>query len=146
MLPVKTSLLPTVSRFFDDDWNNLFDWSNRSMTPYQSTIPPVNIHEISDHFILEVAAAGFSKDDFNIELDNSTLTISTNVQRDDDSDDSKYHRREFNFQSFKRSFTLNEKIIDFSKIEASYTNGILKIAIAKKDEAKEKPVRSINIS
>jgi HSP20 family protein len=145
MLPVKTSLLPTVSRFFDDDWNKLFDWSGENFMLNQSTLPAVNIQENADSLIVEMAAPGLKKEDFQIELHKHTLRISRHISKEVERQND-YRRLEFNYGSFERSFNLNYKVLDDSKISASYSDGILKIVIGKKEEAKEKPARIIKIS
>ncbi|MBT8233437.1 MAG: Hsp20/alpha crystallin family protein [Saprospiraceae bacterium] len=145
MLPVKTSLLPKVSRFFDDDWNNLFDWTNGNFSSNQSTLPSVNILENADNFIVEVAAPGMKKEDFHVELHNNVLTIKSEMKDEKKVDDKSYARREFNYQFFQRSFNINDNVVDDSKIEAKYQDGILRLTIAKKEEAKEKPARQIKI-
>lgn len=146
MLPVKTSLLPTVSRFFDDDWNNLFDWSNRPFTLNQSTLPSVNIQENADNFVVEMAAPGMKKEDFQVELYNNVLTIRSQMKDKKTEEAENYTRKEFSFQSFQRSFNLNNNIVDDTSIEANYKDGILRLILAKKEEAKEKPTRLIKIS
>lgn len=147
MLPVKSNLLPTVSKFFDDDWNSLFDWSNRNFTPSSMTLPSVNIKETKDDYIVELAAPGMKKDDFKIEIRNNVLTIKSELEHNGKNiDDENYTRREFTYQSFQRSFNLNNRVVDDAKIKATYTDGILNVLLPKKEEAKEKPVRQIKIS
>lgn len=147
MLPVKTTLLPTVSRFFDDEWNDIFDWKNRNYSTTNSTLPAVNIEETSDHFIVEMAVPGMKKEDFNIELDNSTLSIKVESKaQQQNHNDRLYTRREFDYKNFQRVFNLNHKLVDSQKIDASYQDGILCIQLAKKEEAKVKPARRITVS
>ena len=146
MLPVKTSLLPTVSRFFADDWNNVFDWSNRDFTSTFTSLPSVNIQELPDHILVEVAAPGMKKEDFKVEIHNGVLTIQSEVQNAEDKKDGAYTRREFSYQSFKRSFNLNDNIVDHNNVEAKYEDGVLKLYLAKKEEAKVKPARVIKIT
>lgn len=147
MLPVKNSLLPTVSRFFDEDWNSLFDWTHRNFSSFQSTLPQVNIKETDENYIVEVAAPGMKKEDFQIELHNNVLTIKSEVKKEsEDNTENQYTRREFSYQSFQRSFNLNNRVVDDSKINATYQDGILSLTLAKKEEAKAKPARLIEIS
>lgn len=146
MLPVKTSLLPTVSRFFEDDWNNLFDWTNRNYTLNQSTLPSVNIQENADNFIVEMAAPGMKKENFIVELHNNVLTIKSELNNEKKEENVNFTRKEFSYQSFQRSFNLNNNVVDDSNIKAKYEDGILRLIIAKKEEAKEKPSRLIKIS
>ena len=147
MLPVKSSLLPTVSRFIDDDWNSLFDWANRNHSTPVSTLPSVNIKETGDEFVVEMAAPGMKKNDFQIELNNNLLIIKCELKNESEEKEAdRYTRKEFNYRSFVRSFNLNNRIIDESKIKATYLDGILNLRLPKKEEAKEKPLKLIKVS
>lgn len=95
--------------------------------------PRVNIVEKENELILNLAAPGLSKSEFNISLEKNTLTISAN-RNEQENEIAKYTRREFNYASFKRSFNLPE-LIDASKINASYENGILIVKLPKLEEA-----------
>lgn len=108
-------------------------------------LPAVNIIEGKDDFTIEVAAPGLTKKDFNIDLENNMLTISSEKKEEKKEDDKKFRRREFSYTAFKRSFTLPNSI-EADKIKAKHDNGVLKIEIPKKEEAKEKPPRQIEIS
>ena len=125
-----------LDRFFEND---LFDWSNRNFSTTNTTLPSVNIKESNDDFEVEVAAPGLGKGDFNIELNHDLLTISSDKQVENETKSGQqFTRREFSYQSFSRSFTL-PNTADSEKIEAKYENGILRVRIPKKDEAKPKP-------
>ncbi len=130
-------------RFFDGD---LFDWSNRNFSNTNTTIPSVNIKENSDAFTVEVAAPGFEKGDFKIELNLNTLSISSEKKVENETREGEvFTKREFSYQSFSRSFTLPQ-IADGDSIEANYQNGILTVLIPKREEAKPKPARMIEIN
>ena len=147
MLPVKSSILPTVSRFFDDDWNLLFDWSNRNFSNTATTVPSVNVRENDDEYLVEMAVPGMKKEDFQIEVNNNVLNIRSEVKNEQEKKEGEtYTRREFSYQSFYRSFNLNHQEVDESKIKATYKDGILSVVLPKKEEAKPKPSRSIKIS
>ncbi len=107
-------------------------------------IPAVNIKEEKDKFTLEMAAPGMKKDDFQINLDNYQLTISSEKKEEKKEKDDNYTRREFVYSSFSRSFTL-PKSIDIEKIKADYKNGILSIILPKKEE-ETKLTKQIKIS
>jgi HSP20 family protein len=124
MLPVKRTLLPAVSRFFDDDWDTLFDWTSRHFSNTDTTLPSVNVKEEDDAFTVEMAAPGMKKKDTK----------------------ASYTRREFSYRSFHRAFNLNNQVVDDAKIKASYQDGILSIVIPKKEEAKPKAPKVITIS
>ena len=129
--------------FFEND---LFDWSNRHFSTTETTLPSVNIKESSDEFEVELAAPGFIKSDFMIELNHDLLTISSEKKIENEiKEGQQFARREFSYQSFSRSFTL-PNTVDNDKIKAKYENGILKVIIPKKEESKPKPPRQIAIA
>jgi HSP20 family protein len=103
----------------------------------QSNIP-VNIKENETGYLLEVIAPAFEKNDFQIKLDDNILTISAERKNETEvNPKEKQIRKEYSFNDFKRSFTIDEKI-DATKIEASYVNGVLKLNLPKKTEVKQK--------
>lgn len=142
MLPVIQKSMPSlINDFFNDDlFDNFFGF-----IPAVKNAATVNIIEDKNNFRLEVAAPGLDKEDFKIDLHNDILTISAEKKVENENKDEKFLRREFSYCSFKRSFTLPE-YVDIEKIEAQHKNGILKVIIPKKEEAKEKQPRSIKIS
>ncbi len=109
--------------------------------------PSVNILEKDDAFSVELAAPGLSKEDFDIKVDKDQLIVkvSNESESEETENDAKYRRREFNYTSFTRSFHLPETI-NTEDINATYENGVLKISLVKKEEAKEKEPRKIAIS
>lgn len=109
------------------------------------TLPKVNIKESDDSFVVEMAVPGLKKSDFRIDLDNQLLSISTERSEEHEEKEENYTRREFGYSSFKRSFSLPESVNE-EDINASYDEGILKIHLPKKEEAKRKPARNIEIS
>lgn len=124
---------------------DFFDYGNSSVPG--TTLPAVNIVENQDDYQVEVAAPGMKKSDFKIELDNELLVISSTKEERNEEKDSKgnYTRKEFSYQSFKRAFTL-PGTVEGEKIQAKYDDGVLRIVIPKKEEAKQKPVRQIEIA
>ena len=140
----RNSFFPTTSSFFDDFLTrDLFDWSGWGNEG--STVPRVNVIEDNENFRVEMAAPGMKKDDFHIELDNDMLTIHSEVSDNAEEGGDNYQRREFQYRSFKRSFYL-PNTVEADKIEAKYRDGILRLVIPKKEEAKKKPVKTISIS
>lgn len=132
-----------LDRFFDGE---MFDWTNRNFSNTNTTLPSVNIKENADAFTVEVAAPGFDKSDFKLELNHNTLTISSDKKVEKETKEGEFFtKREYSYQSFTRSFTLPQ-IADGERIEASYENGILTVGIPKKEEAKPKPARTIEIN
>jgi HSP20 family protein len=139
--PVKRNLATGFPSLFNDFFNDEV-LSNRML----GTVPSVNVKETDDSFFIELAAPGLKKEDFTIEAHNENLIISATVETETDekSENGKYTKREFNFNSFKRSFTLPEST-NTDGIAANYKDGVLHISIPKKEEAKEKPARTIKI-
>ena len=142
------NLMNQMPLLFDDFFNrDIFNWGLSNFSNTNTTIPGVNIKETADNFEVEVAAPGMSKKDFKIELDGNALTISSEkTNRQEDKEDEKYTRKEFSYQSFYRTFTLPKEVVDVDKIEAKYDNGLLHLLIPKKEEAKQKPPKLIQIS
>jgi len=111
----------------------------------KSTIPAVNIIDSDDSFRLEMAAPGLNKEDFKISLDNDVMTISTEKKAESSEKNEKFTRKEYSYSSFLRSFSLPE-LVDVEKISAQYENGIMKVVLPKKEEAKPKSPREVKIS
>ncbi|MBC6998300.1 Hsp20/alpha crystallin family protein [Cytophaga sp. FL35] len=126
-----------MNEIFKPDWFGGVDHTSFD-------VPAVNIKDNEKEFELQLAVPGRKKEDFNIEVDNDVLTISSDRQHEDEVKESNYTRREFTFSSFKRSFTLPETI-DSDKINAEYEDGILKFVLPKKEESLPKPKRLIEL-
>ena len=110
-----------------------------------STSPAVNIRESLDDFIIEIAAPGFNKDDFNIELDRNRLLVSAEKKDGEHLRENEYFvRKEFSYHDFRHTFSLSEWVLKH-KIDASYEDGILRITIPKKEEVKPKEPKSIRV-
>jgi HSP20 family protein len=144
----RNSMMPGFNNFFDDFFSrDLFDWNDKNFTAMGNTLPSVNVRETENEFEIELAAPGMKKDDFKIELDKHLLTISSEKKEEQEEKDKKgnYTRREFYYRSFSRSFTLPAEVVESDKIEASYKDGILHIAVPKKEAAKPQPVKKIAV-
>ncbi|MCR8556995.1 Hsp20/alpha crystallin family protein [Mucilaginibacter sp. BJC16-A38] len=123
------ALLPGFNDVFESIFNDTF-FNDRMVT----RVPAVNISETENNYHVELAAPGLKKEDFKLNLERNQLTIS--VEQTSEQDNQKnYSKREYSYSSFVRSFTLPESADD-SKIDASYTDGVLRIDIAKREEAK----------
>ena len=127
-----------ISKSFDGFLNDFFNEVPAFGKKWSDDVfgfPPVNINENANGYHLEVAAPGMEKTDFNLKLDGNILTISAEKKNETKDETSKSIRREFSYRSFKRSFTLDEKI-DAANINAKYENGVLKVDLPKKEETK----------
>jgi HSP20 family protein len=130
-------LADMFQNFFDSDFNEFFG--------RRFSDPAANIIENPDSFQLDLAAPGMKKDDFKIHLENNILTVSSEVEDQKLEEGKNYTRKEFFYGSFSRSFTL-PKIIDLEKIKADYEDGILRVLLPKKEEAKLEIKKEIKIS
>lgn len=141
------TLFPSLPSLLEDFFNR--DWADSTLANqnYSATLPAVNVRETNETYIIEVAAPGMKRDEFKVELDNHVLTISSQREEkhEEHNENNNYTRREFNYQSFQRSFTLPENRVVGEKISARYADGILHITVPKNDEAKVKPVKQITI-
>lgn len=136
----------------NDNWfpsllDELFT-ENRLDTPnYENfSIPAVNIQEKNTNFVVQLAVPGLKKENFNIEVEDDILKISAEVTSNLSEDkeekeeshtdnETKFTRKEFNYSSFKRSFTLPENV-NVEDVNATYNQGVLEITLPKKEEEK----------
>lgn len=126
-----------LDELFDDRWFN-FDTFNQ-------TFPAVNTIEKENQYLLEIAVPGMDKKDFEIEIQNDLISISSiSKQEKEVKDNYNYNRQEFNYNSFHRTFSL-PKEVDQSKIKATYSNGILTITLPKLKEVISKSKKLIEV-
>ena len=128
------SRMPAMFEDFFKPWNEWFDGGD--MFSRSLTIPAVNIVEGKDDYVVSLAVPGMKKEDFNIDLDGNMLSISCEKTESKEEKEKKFTRKEYNYSSFSRSFTLPEQVMT-DKIEARYEDGVLKLALPKKEEAKK---------
>src|SRR3954447_25880288 len=152
------NLMNQLPNFFDDFFNrDIFNWNTSNFSNTNTTIPAVNIKERADSYDVEVAAPGMNKKDFKVQLDGNLLTISSEKAEQQEGDnqqegnwskknEERYISREFSYQSFYRTFTLQKDVVDAEKIQARYEDGVLHLLIPKKEEAIQKPPRVIEIA
>ncbi|HRE51466.1 MAG TPA: Hsp20/alpha crystallin family protein [Flavitalea sp.] len=125
-----------VTKGYDDLFGSLFNgfpWTD--LPKGFGSVPAANIYETPQAYLLELNAPGRAKEDFAINVENDMLTVSFEKKEETGVEGTNAIRREFNFNSFKRSFTLDEKV-DTANIKARYENGILKIELPKKEEVR----------
>ena len=137
--------MPTL--FNDFISRDLWNWGLGNNSSTNTTIPAINVKETNDNFEVEVAAPGMNKKDFKVELNGNMLTISSEKRNEwQENENEKYSRREFSYQSFQRTFQLPKDVVDEDKIQAKYENGLLHLTIPKKEHAKQRPPRMIEIA
>lgn len=127
-----------LDEFFKPDWNG-------GMQNFNTILPAVNIKENEVDYKLEFYAPGLKKEDFNIEIDQKVLCISSENKHENETNNGKYSLKEFSYSSFKRTFNLPESV-NFDAIEANYENGVLNITLPIREEALPKPKRLIEIA
>ena len=145
----KQSLTKTSERFpalFDNffkPWNEWFENDN-NFGSRLARIPSVNITENKDEYNVSLAVPGMKKDDFKIDVDGNMLTISCEKEEAKEEKDKKFTRKEYNYSSFRRSFTLPDEVSQ-DKIEAKYENGVLQLTLPRKEEAKKPSAKQIAV-
>lgn len=108
-------------------------------------IPSMNVKETKKTFEIDIAAPGFDKKDFNVSIDNGILEISAENKKEMEKKTEDFTRREYNYSSFQRSFTLPENVNEKEEIDATYKNGILKLVLNKLKEVEVVPKKVIEV-
>jgi HSP20 family protein len=133
-------LLPSVFDNFFRPWNEWF--SNNELWNKAMKVPAVNITESENDYKVSLAAPGLKKSDFKINLEGNMLTISSEKEESRDEKDARYTRKEYSYSSFRRSFTMPEEVSQ-DKIEATYVDGVLRLTLPKKEDAKKSTVSKL---
>ena len=139
--------------------NRLFPWDNGlksflSNDNYlnddflddDNLMPAMNVKEHQDDFEIEFAAPGFNKKDFNVTLEDDMLHVSAEKTKEEEEKEEDFTRKEFSYNAFKRSLKLPKSVNPNEDVKAVYKNGILKLKLLKKEEAKQLPKRVIEIA
>lgn len=132
-LTKRNELFPSMFDDFFKPWN---EWAGNNFFSRELTIPAVNITDEKDDYKVMLAAPGLKKEDFNIDIDGNLLTISCEKEESKEEQKANHTRREYNYSSFSRSFTIPEEVKQ-DKIEANYKDGVLHLVLPKKEEAKK---------
>ena len=120
----------SLRHFFDD---NFWNGEGRLTT---GTVP-VNVRETDNHYELDVIAPGCKKEDFNVSINDNMLTISFEAKSENQSSPKDgWVRNEYVQRSFTRTFSLDDTV-DVNKIDATYTDGILHLTLAKNEKARK---------
>ena len=147
LMKTNGTLFPAIPSMLDDFFSK--DWLDSTMADWRtsgSTLPAVNVKETNDDYMIEVAAPGMKRGDFQIVLDNDVLTISSKREDSHEEKDGNYTRREFSYQSFQRSFSLPQNRVKGDEITAKYVDGLLRINVPKTEDAKVKPAKQIAVA
>ena len=142
MLSKHGERMPSVFDDFFKPWNEWFDKGGLWGRVMQ--VPAVNITEQKNDYVVSLAAPGLKKEDFKIDVDGNMLTISSEKEESKEEKEKKFTRKEYNYSSFSRSFSLPDEV-NKEKIEATYENGVLKISLPRKEEAKISSAKHIAV-
>lgn len=138
MMPImrNSAWLPTVfNDFFDNDF----------MPKANATAPAINVKESDKAYIVELAAPGMKKDDFQVHVnEEGNLVIKMESKHEDEEKNTRYLRREFSYSKFEQALILPDDV-DKEKIAARVDNGVLTVDLPKIVEEKPKVARQINI-
>lgn len=118
---------------------------NHDFLEEDSLMPAMNVKEHDKDFEIEFAAPGFSKNDFEVTIDDNILNVSGEKQLEKEEKEEDFTRKEFSYNSFKRSLNLPKSVNTDHEVKATYKNGILKLNLLKKEEASEKPKKIIEV-
>ncbi|PRZ22886.1 Hsp20/alpha crystallin family protein [Flavobacterium granuli] len=143
----RNGFVPIVNTLFDDFLSrDLMDWNGKNFSSLGGNLPSVNLKETDKKIEVELAAPGLKKEDFKIEIDNNMLCISSEKkeEKEENSKKDNYYRKEFNYQSFSRAFSLPD-YADENNVNANYKDGILHLEIAKKEGATNKSAKTIAV-
>jgi len=124
---MRTPRIPLFGSMMEDFWNNLGLLGRQSNA---DSIPAVNIKDLENAYDIELAAPGFQKEDFKINLEHGTLSISAERKTEKNEQEDNYTRKEFSYSSFSRSFSLPEDVKE-EKVKAKYENGLLHLTLEK---------------
>ncbi|MFD1315991.1 Hsp20/alpha crystallin family protein [Namhaeicola litoreus] len=127
---------PIFSTVFDELLNDLAIKTNDD---FRFKTPAANIVENETNFVLSLAAPGMNKKDFTIDLDGEILTVSAEVKSENEENKPRFTLKEYNFKTFKRTFTLPKDLVQAENISASYKDGELNITIPKVELVVQKP-------
>ena len=133
---------PTVFEDFFKPWNEWFD--NGGLFGRTMNIPAVNITEQKNDYLVSLAVPGMKKEDFKIDIDGNMLTISSAKEETKEEKEKRFTRKEYNYSSFSRSFTLPDEV-NREKIDAKYEDGVLKITLPRKEEVKNPAAKQIAV-
>lgn len=139
--------------------NRFFPWTNEDLKSFlsddaffakdfleeDSLMPAMNVKEHDMDYEIEFAAPGFSKEDFEVTIDDNILNVTGEKKKEKEEKEEEFTRREFSYSSFKRSLTLPKSVNMDQDVKATYKDGILKLKLQKKEDMKEQSKRVIEI-
>lgn len=131
---MRTTRMPSLRSMMEDFWNTESLFGKSLFANDGGDLPAVNIKETDNTFEIEVAAPGYKKEDFKVDIDNGMLTISAENKNETEESKENYTRREFSYSSFSRSFSLPDTVKE-EDVKAKYENGLLHMTLQKSEKA-----------
>ena len=135
--------VPLVFEDFFKPWNGWFG-DEGSLLNRVLSVPAANITENKDYYEVALAVPGMKKDDLKIDVQGNLLTISSEKEETKEENDKQFTRKEYNYSSFTRSFTLPDEV-NQEKIGAKYEDGILKLTLPRREESKKFSAKQITV-
>lgn len=124
-----------INHFFKGNSDADFDFS-----------PAINVKDQPKHFIIEVVAPGFSKDDFDITIENGMLNLYAEKEHQSEKEKEGYVKKEFSYNRFTRSLRLPDNVNEEKEVKAIYKNGILQLTLQKMELEKTNPPKKVKVS
>lgn len=135
-----------IPKFFEEAFGKDFkDWTSDAWYNFGIYIPAANIKETNNAFELEMTAPGREKADFSIRYDDDRLSISVSKKSIAPEEEERYTRKEFAYPAFRRQFNFPKFAVEQAAIKATYENGILKVILPKREEAKQADSQEIKV-
>lgn len=126
-------------------WGSSIDRGSEDVTSRGSWMPPVDIYETADRqIVLKAELPGLKREDIDLTVENSTLTIRGERRRDEGVGEDRYHRVERAYGPFTRSFTL-PNTIDGAKVRAEYRDGVLTVTLPAREETRPRQIQ-VNVA
>ena len=136
-----------------------FPWMNGDLKPWsledlfdddflkvKRSLPAMNVKEHEDDFEIEFAVPGFSKEDFQVSIEDDILYVSAEKSSEDFEDEDTFTRKEFSYSNFKRTLQLPKSVDVSEEIEGKYEDGILRLRLLKMKDFLKNKRKEIQIS
>ena len=127
-----------MNRVFEDA--AVRGWKNDEPSATTSWSPAVDIYETDNEIMVQAELPGVDRKDIALQLENNVLTLKGDRRFEKETNQENYHRIERSYGGFSRAFTI-PTIVDEERIRADYRDGILKIALPKKEQSKARQIR-----
>jgi HSP20 family protein len=138
-----TNLQDRMNRLFQEGWGAPLSRRGEESLGMGTFVPPVDVYEDEHSIVLKMEVPGIDQKDIDVRVENNVLTVHGERKFEKDEKQENFQRLERSYGSFTRSFTLPNSV-DTDNVSADYENGVLKIRLAKRSEAKPKQIK-VNI-